>query len=136
MSYQKGVSPMHRFCSIPFRALTLIFLSSLLLFTTPAYAARQEIRTLLSNASATGSFVQWDGGHATLRCDGTWSTASLQLQESPDGSTGKAQDVSDVTLNSTVQGMSDIPLSASFYRVVVTGGPPSGMTCTLKLDQY
>lgn len=43
---------------------------------------------LLSNASATSSAVQWDGGRGVFCVDATWGGGNVQLQYlGPDGAT-------------------------------------------------
>jgi hypothetical protein len=79
---------------------------------------------LLTNASATGSAVQWGGGQGLFSAAGTFSGATVKLQYlGPDGST--YLDVGpDVTL--TAAGMGLFCLPPGMIRASVTGSP-SGM---------
>lgn len=80
---------------------------------------------LLSNASATGNPVQWDGGIGVFSVAGTFSGATVKLQFlGPDGST--YIDVgTDTTL--TAAGGGGFVLSPCKIRAAISGGSPSGM---------
>lgn len=80
---------------------------------------------LLSNASATGSAVVWDGGTGVFSAAGTFSGATVTLQfMGPDGATWIAAGV-DTTL--TTAGAGGFILPPGRIRAEITGGPPSGM---------
>lgn len=80
---------------------------------------------LLSNASATGSAVQWDGGVGVFSAAGTFSGATVELQMlGPDGSTWITVGP-DTTL--TAAGAGGFVLPPGRLRALVSGGPPSGM---------
>lgn len=80
---------------------------------------------LLSNASATGSAAQWDGGLGVFAIAGTFGGATVSLQFlGPDGSTWI--DVgSDTTFTSA--GGSVFVLPPARIRASVSGGSPSGL---------
>jgi hypothetical protein len=80
--------------------------------------------TLLSNASATGSAVQWDGGEGVFAAAGTFSGATITLQFlGPDGSTW-IDAGTDTTLTAAGGGIFKMPPAR--IRAAVTGSP-SGM---------
>lgn len=76
---------------------------------------------LLSNATATGDWEQWDGGIGAFSAAGTFSGATVKLQFlGPDGST--AIDVgSDTTL--TAAGAGGFVLPPCRIRAAITGSP-------------
>lgn len=80
---------------------------------------------LLSNATATGSDAQWDGGTGVFSAAGTFSGSTVTLQWlGPDGTT--YMDVgADTTL--TASGGGAFVLPPCRIRAAVSGGPPSGM---------
>lgn len=79
---------------------------------------------LLSNASATGSAVQWGGGVGVFTAAGTFSGATITLQYlGPDGLTWFAVGP-DTTL--TAAGGGAFLLPPGSIRAAVTGSP-SGM---------
>lgn len=80
---------------------------------------------LLSNASATGSAVNWAGGKGNFAVVGTFSGATVKLQAlGPDGTT--YIDVPNASL--TAAGMALFELPAGQVKAVVTGGTsPSGL---------
>lgn len=82
---------------------------------------------LLSNASATGSAVEVQGGSYIWSTQGTFSGATLTLQAlGPDGST--YMDVAAITAAGAVAvNIGD----GTSMRVAVAGGPPSGIYSTL-----
>lgn len=80
---------------------------------------------LLSNASATGSYVQWDGGIGVFSAAGTFSGATVTLQFlGPDGSTALTVGT-DTTL--TAAGGGGFVLPPCKIRAEISGGSPSGM---------
>jgi len=80
---------------------------------------------LLSNASATGSWVQWDGGVGVFSAAGTFGGGTITLQFlGPDGTTAIAAGT-DTTLTAAGGGMFTLPPCR--IRAAVSGGPPSGM---------
>lgn len=80
---------------------------------------------LLSNASATGSWAQWDGGVGVFSIVGTFGGATVTLQFlGPDGSTAVTVG-SDTTL--TAAGGGGFILPPARIRASVAGGPPSGL---------
>jgi len=83
---------------------------------------------LLSNASATGSAVEWPGGAGVFHASGTFSGATIKLQWSPNNSTWFDVDRSgDTYVTFTAAGLGAFELPAGYVRAVVTGGPPSAM---------
>lgn len=80
---------------------------------------------LLSNASATGSAAQWDGGTGVFTAAGTFSGSTVTLQFlGPDSSTWINVGV-DTTL--AAAGGGGFVLPPCRIRAAVSGGPPSGM---------
>lgn len=79
-----------------------------------------ERKDLLSNASATGSYFTVKGGTYIWSAEGTFSSASLQLQAK--NANGTATDISGATL--TAAGFVSVLLGANAeVRVAVTGSP-------------
>lgn len=79
---------------------------------------------LLSNASATGSTVNWLGGKGNFAVVGTFGGGTVKLQAlGPDGST--YIDVPNASLSAA--GMVLFELPAGKIQAVVTGGTPSGL---------
>jgi hypothetical protein len=86
-----------------------------------------ERLTLLNNASATGSYVTVKGGEYIWAAEGTFSSATLQLQAQ--NANGTATDISGATL--TAAGFVSVRIAAnSQVRVAITGSP-SAMFSTL-----
>lgn len=80
---------------------------------------------LLSNATSTGSAVQWGGGMGVFTATGTWAGATVTLQYlSPDGATYVAMGA-DTTL--TANGGGAFLYPPGTIRAAISGGPPSGM---------
>lgn len=80
---------------------------------------------LLSNASATGSSAQWDGGTGVFTAAGTFSGATVKLQYlNADGATWSDMGT-DTTL--TAAGGAQFVFPPGRIRAAVSGGPPSGM---------
>lgn len=78
---------------------------------------------LLQNAAATGSAVDWPGGPGLMQVVGTFSGASVALQQlGPDGATYIA--AGPVAM---VAGTYPFNLPRGPIKGVVTGGPPSGI---------
>jgi hypothetical protein len=79
-----------------------------------------ERKDLLSNASATGSYSTVKGGTYIWSAEGTFSSATLQLQAK--NANGTATDISGATL--TAAGFVSVLLGANAeVRVAVTGSP-------------
>jgi len=79
-----------------------------------------ESKTLLSNASATGSYVDVVGGRYIWAAEGTFSSATLQLQSK--GPNGTAIDIAGASL--TANGFIEVMIAdGSQVRVLVTGSP-------------
>ena len=79
-----------------------------------------ESKTLLSNASATGSYVDVVGGRYIWAAEGTFSSATLQLQSK--GPNGTAIDIAGASL--TANGFIEVMIAdGSQVRVSVTGSP-------------
>jgi hypothetical protein len=90
---------------------------------------------LLSNASATGTAVQWPGGRGQFACIGTFGGTSVQLQYmGPNGSyiSVQAMDSSGVltAVPVTAAGGFVFELPPCYIKAVVTGGSPSAMYAT------
>ena len=82
---------------------------------------------LLTNASATGSYVEVVGGRYIWAAEGTFSSATLQLQFA--GPNGTAIDIAGASL--TANGAVEVVIAdGSRIRVLVTGSP-SAMYSTL-----
>ena len=82
---------------------------------------------LLTNASATGSYVEVVGGRYIWACEGTWSSATLQLQAK--GPNGTAVSIAGASM--TADGFIEVMIAdGSQVRVLVTGSP-SAMYSTL-----
>lgn len=85
---------------------------------------------LLANASATGSWVTWEGGRTSLITFGTLPTTyKLQLL-GKDGST--AIDVATIS----AAGLTSYDLPAGSYRMSVSGGSPAGLYADLVSVPY
>lgn len=79
-----------------------------------------ERKDLLTNASATGSYVDVVGGQYIWAAEGTFSSATLQLQSK--GPNGTAIDIAGATL--TANGFVSVLIAdGSQVRVLVTGSP-------------
>lgn len=76
---------------------------------------------LLSNASATGSYVQWPGGRGSLVIVGTLATTTKLQLLGPDGTTNI-----DVATISAV-GKTDYDLPAGQYRISLAAGSPAAI---------
>lgn len=80
---------------------------------------------LLSNASATGSSAQWDGGLGGFTAAGTFGGATVSLQFlGPDAATWIDVGV-DTTLTAAAGGLFVLPPGK--IRASVSGGAPSGL---------
>lgn len=80
---------------------------------------------LLSNASATGSAVQWGGGTGVFTCVGTFGGGTVTLQFlGPDESTWVTMGF-DTTLTANGSGMFTCPPGK--IRAAVSGGTPSAL---------
>lgn len=92
-------------------------------------AASKLSVSLLSNASATGTAVEWPGGDGRVELRGTvgGATITLQVQDS-DGSTYHTVGT-DTTFTAT--GSAGFKLEAgAMIRMAVSGGSPSGLYAT------
>lgn len=79
-----------------------------------------ESKVLLSNASATGSYVDVVGGQYIWAAEGTFSSATLQLQSK--GPNGTAINIDGASL--TANGFVGVFIAdGSQVRVLVTGSP-------------
>ena len=79
-----------------------------------------ESKVLLSNASATGSFVEVTGGRYIWAAEGTFNSATLQLQSV--GPNGTAIDIAGASL--TANGFIEVMIAnGSRVRVAITGSP-------------
>lgn len=79
---------------------------------------------LLTNANATGTAQNWDGGDCAFLAEGTIGGATLQLQyQSPQGTWLNVVGAS-MTAASLVQGLKVPP---GQVRCLVTGGTPSAL---------
>ncbi len=79
-----------------------------------------EKKPLLSNASGTGSYFTVKGGTYVWSAEGTFSSATLQLQAK--NANGTATDITGATL--TAAGFVSVVLAADAeVRVSVTGSP-------------
>lgn len=79
---------------------------------------------LLVNGSATSAAQRWPGGKGFFSASGTFSGATLALQFlGPDGVTW----VTPTSASLVAAGGFIFELSPVDIRVLVTGGPPSGM---------
>jgi hypothetical protein len=88
-------------------------------------------KTLLSNGSATGSWISWNGGRAALVLMAAAYPTTLKLQIlGQDGST--AIDIATLTAN----GVTVYDLPAGSYRMSLAGGSPSGMYADLVSVSY
>ena len=86
---------------------------------------------LLSNASATGSGVQWPGGTGNFACQGTFSGATVTLQFlGPDGTNYIAAGTN-TTL--TAAGSGNFTLPRCTIRALVASGTPSGLYAEAKM---
>ncbi len=75
---------------------------------------------LLTNATATGSYVEVVGGQYIWAAEGTFSSATLQLQSV--GPNGTAIDIAGATL--TANGFVHVIIAdGSRVRVAITGSP-------------
>jgi hypothetical protein len=80
---------------------------------------------MLSNASATGASLQWEGGHGVFTAAGTFGGATVSLQYiAPDNSTWVAMGP-DTTL--TAAGGGGFFYPPGLIRALVSGGTPSGL---------
>ena len=89
--------------------------------------------TLLSNASATGDYVRWEGGHGVATFAGTFGGTSATLEYlGPDGTTALAvktlaDDGTQTAVALTAAGCIGFILPPGRIRAVLTGGTPTGM---------
>lgn len=81
--------------------------------------------TLLSNASATGSWFTWDGGRGTFVVSGTvgGSSIALEMKGANDVATPVGTDVTFTAL----PGIGNFDLPPCQIRCAVTGGTPSAL---------
>lgn len=84
------------------------------------------VYTMLSNASATGSAIDWPGGAGTFVVDrGTFSSATVALQASFDGgTTWLSVDQGGTTyVTFTAAGAGNFEIGQCKLRATVTGSP-------------
>lgn len=89
-----------------------------------------NVYTLLSNASATGSAVAIRGGEYAFSAEGTVSGATIGLQmQTPNGTWATVQVWAASPVQSTTLPyfQTQIDLPAGNVRTVVTGGTPSAL---------
>src|ERR1017187_7978934 len=87
-----------------------------------------NVVTLLSNASATGSYFVWLGGKGTLTVEGTINGATLAVQFlSLNGTDIPARDVWGSLLSFTAAGQQHFELPPGQIKMKVTGGTPSAL---------
>jgi hypothetical protein len=85
--------------------------------------------TLLSNASATGTAVEWPGGWGRVETRGTFGGATLTLQvQDADGSTYHT--VSAETTFSAAGTSAFFCEAGATIRIAVSGGTPSALYAT------
>ncbi len=101
-----------------------LFIALLLTMIGPAFADLSTI-TLLNNASATGSTMEWPGGEGEFAVAGTFGGATVKLQVlGPDGVTWI-----DAGTNTTFTASNAGIFKAAhcFIRAAIVGGSPSGI---------
>lgn len=86
-----------------------------------------ESKVLLSNASATGSYADVVGGRYIWAAEGTWSSATLQLQSK--GPNGTAIDIAGASL--TANGFIEVMIADGSQVRVSVSGSPSAMYSSL-----
>lgn len=89
--------------------------------------ANQVTRKLLSNATTTGSWFNWPGGHGafTVTCSNyNGATVTLQVQGA-DGSTGIAVDKGTTDVTFTANGAGGFSLGPCLIRAAISGAVPS-----------
>lgn len=77
--------------------------------------------TLLSNASATGSWLVWPGGRGIIEIGGTWSSATATLQVESERGTAISADTTN--LQWTANGASLFELPPCRIRISISGSP-------------
>ena len=81
--------------------------------------------TLLSNAAATGDWMDWPGGIGTFAVVGTFGGATITLEFlGPDGTTAVAIGGETTLL---ANGVANAEIAAGKVRAAVSGGTPSGI---------
>lgn len=85
---------------------------------------------LLENGSATGSWVKFPGGRASLTIMGTLATTTKLQKLGQDGST--AIDVATIS----AAGVTAYDLGAGEYRISLSGGSPAGIYADLDRVTY
>lgn len=78
---------------------------------------------LLSNASATGSWVLWPGGRGAVKMTGTWSSATAKLQYRRDKNDAAGVDVDATNAALAANGMFGFELPPGEIRIAITGSP-------------
>jgi len=92
-------------------------------------AASRLSVTLLSNASATGTAVEWPGGWGRVETRGTFGGATLTLQvQDADGSTYHT--VAAETTFSAAGTSAFFCEAGAMIRIAVSGGTPSALYAT------
>jgi hypothetical protein len=83
---------------------------------------------LLTNASATGNWIEYRGGVSFFVAYGTWNgaTATLQYQADNDGAVAiSVLNTSGQTASLTANGMHVVALPPGKYKVTFSGSPTS-----------
>ena len=88
--------------------------------------AQTHSETLLSNASATGSAVDWPGGETAIVLSGTVGGATITLQIQAIDDTWVTTGVS-----LTAVGVASGLVPAGRVRALVASGSPSGLYCSV-----
>lgn len=91
------------------------------------------IYPLLSNASATGTWVDWPGGAGTFITSGTFSGATVKLQASIDGGTTTfdVDQGGSTYVTHTAAGAGNFEIGQCKLRAAISGGPPSEIYATV-----
>ncbi len=88
---------------------------------------------LALNATTTTAWVDWNGGRSSLIVSGTVYPATLNLELlGPDGATPITMNASNITQNQTLS----LDLPAGNYRMLLSGGSPSGIYANLVSVPY
>lgn len=77
--------------------------------------------TLLSNASATGSGVAWDGGRGFVSIEGTWAGATATLQWLSARGTWISLDTTNLQWTANAGALFELPPGA--LRISISGSP-------------
>lgn len=91
-------------------------------------------RNVLPGVSATTGAIQWVGGKTLVAAFGTWSTATVTLQVTYDGSTwiNVDQNGSPIAFTGANDGtIADLPNNATGFRFEFSGGGSPSLTLVL-----